>query len=241
MFTMRYEEHPVFIAPDDHDAMIWRYVDFAKLVSLLDTSSLWFARSDTLGDEFEGSYSRRNLEMRPTTYKDIPAESLALFSAHTEAMRRHTYLNCWNLAEYKSAALWRLYVPPLGGVAIRSSFRRLTECFQPSDGDDVPGLANTAFVGRVRYSDYERDRLPEGNVLWPFVHKRRSFEFENEVRACIQPLPMVDDPTAEGGRQIDTTLASPLGKPVGVDLTTLIDAIFQPSAYRNLTRCVCER
>jgi hypothetical protein len=58
MFFVRYEEHEVFDPPEDLDATIWRYVDFTKLVSLLDTKSLFFARADQLGDPFEGSYSR---------------------------------------------------------------------------------------------------------------------------------------------------------------------------------------
>jgi hypothetical protein len=33
--------------------------------------------------------------------------------------------------------------------------------------------------------------MPEGNTLWPFLHKRSSFAHENEVRAVIhRPLDM---------------------------------------------------
>lgn len=103
----------------------------------------------------------------------------------TEAMPRYTFINCWSLGEYESAALWRMYVPPEGGVAIRSTFRRLIKCLLPSEEDKDPGMGNTVFMGRVHYIDYERDLIPEGNSFWPFVHKRRSFEFEQEVRACI--------------------------------------------------------
>jgi hypothetical protein len=168
---VRYEEHPVFDAPGDLDATIWRYLDFTKLVSLLDTGSLYFARANQLGDDFEGSYSRGNVELRPTLYREIPPEHLARLTQFTEAMVRYTYLNCWSLSPYENAALWGLYVPPEGGVAIRSTFRRLTECFLPSEGDDEPGMGNRVFIGRVRYADYDQDFIPEGNMLWPFVYK----------------------------------------------------------------------
>ena len=44
-----YETHPLFVAPPG-DALLWRYMDFTKFVSLLDTSSLFFSRADLLGD-----------------------------------------------------------------------------------------------------------------------------------------------------------------------------------------------
>jgi hypothetical protein len=37
----------------------------------------------------------------------------------------------------------------------------------------------------VRYLDYEAEPMPADNLLWPLVHKRRSFAHEQEVRALI--------------------------------------------------------
>lgn len=53
-----YQEHPVFTPPSDRDTGVWRYMDFAKLVSLLATQALFFARAESLNDPFEGSYPR---------------------------------------------------------------------------------------------------------------------------------------------------------------------------------------
>jgi hypothetical protein len=52
--STRVQPHPVFEPPDGH-AQLWRYMDFIKFVSLLDTAELNFSRSDMLGDPFEGS------------------------------------------------------------------------------------------------------------------------------------------------------------------------------------------
>lgn len=244
---MRYEEHPLFEPPADRNAIIWRYIDFTKLVSLLDSRSLFFARADMLGDEFEGSYSQANVQMRPEIYKDkIPAEHLIRMTQMTEAMRRHTYVNCWNLSDYENAALWGLYVPQQGGVAIRSTFRRLTECFIPAEEDpERPSTAHSIYVGQVRYADYERDWIPEGNTLWPFVHKRRSFGFESELRAVIQHLPTVADATAEGGQRIDLSIDSPRGLNIPVDLDVLVeDILVSPTAqtwFSDLVTGVCDR
>ena len=62
-----YEEHPVFNPPPD-DAILWRYMDFTKFVSLLEKQALFFARADKLGDSFEGSLSQVNKTLRPTTF-----------------------------------------------------------------------------------------------------------------------------------------------------------------------------
>lgn len=59
-----YEEHPVFNPPSD-DAVLWRYMDFTKFVSLLEKSALFFARADKLGDPFEGAFSKINVALQP--------------------------------------------------------------------------------------------------------------------------------------------------------------------------------
>ena len=41
----------------DFNSVIWRYMDFAQLVSLLDKEALFFCRADKLGDPFEGAWS----------------------------------------------------------------------------------------------------------------------------------------------------------------------------------------
>lgn len=51
-------DDPLCVIPDN-GSKIWRYVDFAKFAALLDTSSLWFARLDCLGDDYEGVMSVR--------------------------------------------------------------------------------------------------------------------------------------------------------------------------------------
>jgi hypothetical protein len=240
---MRYEEHEIFTSPNDRNAAIWRYVDFTKLFSLLDSASLFFARADTLGDEFEGSYSRANIKLRPEVYREMPAEGVAALVSTRSALPRYTYVNCWNGSQVESAALWGLYVPASGGVAIRSTFQRLVDSFVPQKGDDEPGSGHTIFVGMVRYVDYERDWMPEDNMMRSFLHKRRNFEYERELRAVVQDVPSVEDPTAEVERRIDLTRPSPPGLEVPVDLDLLVDQIHvSPIAkgwFSDLVTSVC--
>ena len=85
---VRYEEHEVFTTPDDPDVPIWRYIDFTKLVALLERSSLFFARADTLGDTFEGSYSQSNVALRAKIYPDIPPEQHARSTSSSSTSSR---------------------------------------------------------------------------------------------------------------------------------------------------------
>ncbi len=246
---MHYESRSeVFTPPDDPDATIWRYVDFTKLVSMLETRALYFARSDTLGDEFEGSYSTANVRWRPEAYTKDTLRAFAHMPQVREELRRHTYVNCWNLADYESAALWGLYVPPNGGVAVRSTFRRLTESFLPSAEDQGFPLESSIFVGKIRYADYASDIMPEDNTMWPFVYKRRSFEFENELRALIQHVPVPAPVIGEDGAPVITPwdqLPSQPGRLVTVDLDVLVqDVVVSPVApdwFSELVKGVCAR
>lgn len=209
-----YKEHPIFEKPENENARIWRYMDFTKFVSLLDKSALFFTRADKLDDPFEGSYSKANVKLRPEVYKDkIPAKALAEFSAFHRELIRFTAINCWHLSEYESAAMWKLYLKSNEGIAIISTFNKLKTCLNDE--------RHNIYIGIVKYIDYGKDWLPEGNSLYPFVHKRKSFQHEQELRAVIQGFSYKKD----GG--IDWS-KSPFngGIYVPVDLDILFDKIY---------------
>ena len=83
--------HPVFEAPSDTSIKLWRYMDFTKFVSLLDSNSLFFSRADLLGDPYEGSTSHFNQAAWPNVYKnDILVATLQATSNHNEWQRQWT-------------------------------------------------------------------------------------------------------------------------------------------------------
>ena len=47
----------------DENAVLWRYMELAKLLALLSKRSLFFPSIDKLGDRFEGRWSERTLEL----------------------------------------------------------------------------------------------------------------------------------------------------------------------------------
>lgn len=213
-----YEEHPVFEKPANEDATIWRYLDFTKFISLLDRRALFFARADKLGDPFEGSYSKGTILRRQVVFADLAQNAREQLSLQlgqlAREMRRFTLINSWHISDYESAAMWKLYLKTDEGVAIRSTFRRLCDSFRQCS-------EYTIYVGRVKYIDYESEGVPEGFTFNPFLHKRRSFEHEHELRAIIQRLPF------EEGKGLDwTTELFEVGEYVPVDADTLVDEVF---------------
>ena len=52
------ESHPSIDRDVSADAMLWRYMDFPKFVSMLKEGALWFSRADLLGDPLEGSFTQ---------------------------------------------------------------------------------------------------------------------------------------------------------------------------------------
>jgi len=47
-----YQSDANLVVPAD-DTPLWRYLDFARFMALLDSASLWFARADTFSDQYE--------------------------------------------------------------------------------------------------------------------------------------------------------------------------------------------
>lgn len=210
-----YKKHNIFKEPSDKNVKIWRYFDFAKFISLLETKSLWFTRADKLEDPFEGSFPKSNIRYRSKIYKDIPSKKLPLISEFFRNLRQHTFLNCWHENEHESAAMWDLYSRNNEGIAIQSTFQRLSDCFRDYKKEDI-------FIGKVTYIDYQRDWMPENNSFFPFIHKRKSFEHEKEIRALVQHFNL-DKKTGKITLAID--MASN-GLMVPVDIALLIENIY---------------
>ena len=76
--------------------------------------------------------------------------------------------------------MWRLYCPGNNGVAIQTSYNKLVKSVE-----NDPSI----FIGKVTYIDYEFQGFPQGNFLYPVMHKRISFAHEQEVRLVTTKTP----------------------------------------------------
>jgi hypothetical protein len=165
--------------PPTANCTLWRYMDLTKLLSLLETETLFFPRADSFEDPYEGTWSRIGVELmrRQNLAAEFPPEISDHALQLMEQMRREMFISCWNIGEHESAAMWKLYLQSPEGIAIKTDYETFTTSLTAS-----PLNIRTT---KVKYVDYESTYITFGNVFSPFTHKRLSFAHENELRAMI--------------------------------------------------------
>ena len=210
------EKSPVYFrSPENIKQKIWRYLDFTKFVSLLETKSLFFSSIESLNDPFEGSFSKINEALRPLIHK---SEELTpeMISEKVKELRRSVFVNCWHMNDFESAAMWELYSKSSEAVCIQSDF----ESYQVE-------MAGKVDVGVIQYVNYNEEYIPDHDPYLAFLYKRKSFEHENEIRG------MVKKQNVQGGINIP------------VELDTLIHRVYvapnAPTWFSNLVKSVVEQ
>lgn len=204
--------HPCFPQPTKAEIPVWRYMNLAKLVSLLKSEAIYLTRLDQFTDPYEGTTTQRTADgiaefLRQTGAKSSIAEVLSFY----EHSRKETFVSCWHANEYESEAMWRLYGGEEGGVAIQSTYSALTESIRWEAG---------VYLGLVQYVDYRNASFPDANVFYPAMHKRASFSHEHEVR-MIRIFP------------VSPTESQPKGIPLQIDLGAICKSILvSPTAPR---------
>ncbi len=164
-----------FEAPSNPDIKIWRYMDFTRLVNSLEEGGLFFRRTDLFEDRFEGSMSQPLRDFLQRGHEDVSPEDYAQM---LRRVRISSFVNSWHMNESESAAMWRLYSSATEqSVCLQSTYRRLRD-----------GLDEDIYIGMVKYISYDRDRIPFDDLWWPLLHKRKSFEYERELRAVWSDL-----------------------------------------------------
>lgn len=184
--------------PQSH---LWRYLDLARFVAILSTQKLYFTRLDHFEDKYEGAICSelglRKFETRdnytriimsaakikrnnntPPTIEKIEIErnkSRKEFDRNRELNRMQTFVSCWSENDCESEAMWRLYTKDMKcGVAIHTTYEKLFKSLNPFDN---------VIIGGVQYVKYDEE-FNEAN--FPVWYKRKSLEYEKEVRAVYQ-------------------------------------------------------
>jgi hypothetical protein len=230
--TQRYEELP------DASTPIWRYLDLPKFLALLRTRALYLCRADLFGDPFEGSFTEGSLREHEQEFSSKFPDNLVTM---TQWIPCRSFVSCWHVAEFESAALWKIYASSQGSVAIRSSVGTLKNLFPEKDDRRGDFLVCQA-VRLVQYIDYRNEHPYLNDLMGPLCYKRRAFSYEQEIRVILQELPTVQARNRPNGRAI--AVGPPpeeKGKEVQVDLETLLDAVYvAPSSPRWLRDAVEE-
>lgn len=185
---------------------LWRYMDLAKFLQLLEGSALFFSRADMFDDPFEGAsglaarekewdsfyldYFRQVVRNPPPGATPPLSEHVVeqnaqrlLASIRDSAVRdrRSTFVSCWHANSGESEALWRLYCPSGStGVVIKTTAGRLMRALDPNAPVNL---------GRVQYVDFRTSFAGfHDRIFW----KRKSLSHEAEVRAVITHGPRED-------------------------------------------------
>lgn len=206
---MEKPHHPAFPQPLDKNISIWRYFELWKFIDLLNTRQLFLSRVDKLNDPHEGSITqpqRDALFMQyfhaASTYGRNILDSLSpeRQSDYRRMLKDRTYVSCWHMNESESEAMWRLYCGAEEGVAIRTTYEKLR----------ISLSGQEMYIGLVSYKDYEKEGYPliqidpewppEDVDYYPFMHKRKAFEHEREVRVIKKVDATVNGESAEGVR-----------------------------------------
>jgi hypothetical protein len=222
----------------DGNPTIWRYMDFTKFVYMLENQSLYFCRSDRLGDKFEGSYPNQNLEKLKKEHGQDVIEST---KEYNDLVGKNIYINCWHINNKESLAMWKVYLKSNEGVAIKTSVKKFcTALLKNTNNIDM-------YANKVTYIDYLTENLwTEEQFAGPYFYKRNLFDYEQEFRAIISNMDNLQSMSINGGPHtwyLDTSIKSwKEGMEINVPIQEMIEEIFvapdSPEWFKKLVENV---
>lgn len=207
-----YLDNPNIKLPDDSDTIVWKYLDLSKFLDLLLSQKLFMSRSDKFEDQYEGTFSEPTFEEIKKLATDNP-DFLNFYKTHREKVA----ISSWHINEYESFAMWQIFTQNSEGLAIQSTIRRLQKALKPETNINQ-------YIGEVNYIDYKKEYIPFDDMFFPFLFKRKSFQYEREVR-------IISDIS-------DSKIKINDGLKINVDISELIEKIYiHPKSenwYKNL-------
>jgi hypothetical protein len=210
-----YVNNPNIKLPEDPDTVVWKYLDLSKFLDLLMSRKLFMSRSDKFEDQYEGTFSEPTFEEMKKLSADNP-EFLKYYKTHREKV----VVSSWHINEYESFAMWQIFTGNSEGLAIRSTVNRLQNALGPENNFDQ-------YIGEVNYIDYKKEYIPFDDAFFPFLFKRKSFQYEREIR-IISDLSTHDVSINDGIK-------------INVDIEQLIEKIYiHPKSENWYKRLVIE-
>ena len=206
-------DHYIFSLPDENQIQtVWRYIDFWKFKDLLESSELYLASIQKMGDEHEAEVPevlrKGFVEYARETKGEDYAEGLKKVLEPSLSTKKTTYLSSWNNQENESFALWKLYTSDRSAIAINSNIDRLKDTFRNE-------TTHTQYIGQILYHDGINYSF-RGNLFDPVMHKWNYYEFEKEIRVV----------TSFPAASIFALDTHPEGIRLKVDLDILLDSIY---------------
>lgn len=206
-FYTNYHNHPFTIPVPN--AKLWRYMDLAKFLSLLESSSLFFTRIDHFQDPFEGTLGtmknekswaakekawrkrwieleskNSNINLNDREQELLADQKFQEYRDNIKKWRTKNYVCCWHQSDIESEAMWQLYTrDSKQGIAIQTTFERLYQALPPTPQPSF------GMVKYVNFDDYNnglsQNTFHSFEAPW---YKRASFAHEKEFRVIIEHM-----------------------------------------------------
>lgn len=208
--------------PPRDDDRVWRYMELAKFLAVLQRRRLFLPNVPSLRDKFEGSLTesehRRRSGMRALVayspvrnQTSLPAlrglggtqdqANLAISLAdrkkaptRREPSRDQVFVSCWYVSNDESEAMWRLYGAGLGTVAVTTTFGDLKQALCQHEAYLV--FSRVAYILGTREAEDQRS-----GPLGLFFRKLPSFVHEQELRILAHTDPGASEPPSCAGRK----------------------------------------
>ena len=173
--------------------VLWRYLDAAKFLSLLDGPGLHLTRGDQFADKFEGTFTKSLKHAIEASYEKQDIQMTV--EEFKKRLRERVFVNCWRQGKDDSMAMWSLYGRSEFSVAVTTTVGQLRKeaC--------TWSLPYDTSIKKVTYLKHWRDpelnANPYSNV---FSYKVTAYDYENEVRVIVDRFhETFDEEPAEKG------------------------------------------
>jgi len=215
-----------------NNTKVWRYLDFSRFVSLIENKAIHFSHVSAFEDMSDGIFNCLDKDDHydiTTNGKFVRIKAPSLGSRNAEDSNRYkefitlyhkvilraTGVNCWRIDDQESHGMWRIFVKSDEGLAIESTLEKLT-------GSVSAGKYDLG-IGKVRYIDYAKQKIPITDLMNPFFYKQNYFKHEKELRLiCFRIDGVTSGPVAMPNYR-------PLpagGLDLPVDVSKLINTIY---------------
>ncbi len=195
-----YINNPNIKLSENPDTVIWKYMDLSKFLDILLSGKMFMSRSDKFEDQYEGTFSEPTFE----EIKKI-SENNPKFLDYYKSHRENVVVSSWHTNQYESFAMWQIFTKNNEGLAIQSTIGKLKEALQQE-------RHTQQYIGEVNYIDYKKEIIPFDDAFFPFLFKRKSFQYENEIR-------VISDVTSQN-------LIISEGLKISVDINKMIEKIY---------------
>ena len=242
----RYPYGDEIITPPD-ETVLWRYMDFYKFIDIIERNALFFVRADKFEDPYEGVFPKGNLLELEQIVGSQTQDPIILQNIHKVYTQikdaGHILCNCWHDNTCESEAMWKVYSKNEDSIVIKTNVKSLK--------NSLLGTENV-YIGKVNYIDYDGLQPVFEKIIsvyTQYLHKRKSFEHEHEVRAIIDRDALME---SHGGKDSFNSMKldpftgkwthkeiCKIGLHYAVDVSTLIhEIIVSPYSNENFTDLV---